>query len=296
MDKRSGGHLEHKERSTAKKSGKSLFFTYRLQTKLSEAQSKMGNNPQHENPQPKQGDQPKAIETLENLRTEQLVATNSDFSPSEAVMEAPDLHRYFLNNGASRRVDAPVNSDHRGGAAEDQEISCSDRTGYVGGDPVSSSDNNGKNCAEKSNECEAEDIIEIMEDPSGYHETQINNDLDKDCSDRDWMYLFKFLQRKKKSEDVKGCSRRIKYGGSETKGEEENCVMKKKVYPRALMDFMGVKGKEKAKIGVKKFKGQNIEELKEKDSKVLVRVTRSIISKVAETLLPSDGKGLDGKC
>lgn len=74
--------------------------------------------------------------------------------------------------------------------------------------------------------------------------------------------------------------------------KEEKCSLKKKIYPRALMDFMGVSGTDKAKIGVKMLKSKKMTELSELSSKVLIRVTRSLVKKVTETLLPCDAHGL----
>lgn len=146
-----------------------------------------------------------------------------------------------------------------------------------------------------------------------YNKSRVVNDDDEEQEEHDPNYLdgvenrldwvptdekdvsFAEIVRKKYEEHERVT---VKSGkGSKQESEESlmvdgRAVMKKKMFLRALLDFNGVLGNEKANMGVKMLKSNTLEDVPEEARKALVRFSRSIIRKLMATLLPRYGKEL----
>lgn len=83
--------------------------------------------------------------------------------------------------------------------------------------------------------------------------------------------------------------------GMESDWDGTDDVAKKKVYPRAIMDLMGVSGKDKDKLGVKMLKSKKLEDLDEEVQKVLLRVLQTMIIRMGNifSTVRREGDGHD---
>lgn len=122
------------------------------------------------------------------------------------------------------------------------------------------------------NDGEEVPFSQIVRNNYGQHVRELTTSYDES---REGSGTDRFMQR---SQDG------ISEGGSD--------LLKNRIFPRALFDFVGVSGKDKTKMGVKMLKSKLLDDVPEDSKNVLLRVASNIVYKVMDTFLRSDGRGL----